>query len=329
MPTPQIIVFDSVDDLSGQVVRQDSREGVFFARELEVILPDIYENEKPALNFLDLIPIKSNVPLGARTITYRQTDVGGKATFIGPESQDLPRVNVNASEESVRYKMIGVAAVYSYEDMQEAMMMASMPGASAGANLERDLIRAARRAIEEKVNECAWYGDKAAGIVGLAQNPNILRSAAANALSGSTTADQVLSVLNTGANAIPNETEQVEKADTLLLPPSAYQYASQQQRSVVSDTTTLKFWLDTNGYVSNARLVRELSAVKMLAGGVETETTGAIFYRKDASILELPYSGIQALPVQQQGMKFIVPFIAKVGSLIVRRPRAIHLVTGV
>jgi hypothetical protein len=324
----KLITFDDPGSMMGRDVRMDSAEGIFFSRELEIILPEIFEEEKPMLNFLDLLPVKTNIPLGVRTITYRQTQGGGKAKFIGPESQDLPRVNITGSEDTSRYKMVGVAAVYTYEDMQEALYMAQV-GGSAGANLERHLIREARRAIEEKVNECAWYGDSEAGIVGLTQNPNLLRSAAAYALSNPTTADQVLSVLNAGANAVPNNTAQVERADTLLLPPLAYQYASQQQRSTASDATSLKFWLDTNGYISNAALVQELSAVKVLTAGVETETTGAIFYRKDASILELPYSGIQALPVQQQGMKFIVPFIAKVGSMIVRRPRAIHLVTGV
>jgi hypothetical protein len=324
----KLITFDDPGSMMGRDVRMDSAEGIFFSRELEIILPEIFEEEKPMLNFLDLLPVKTNIPLGVRTITYRQTQGGGKAKFIGPESQDLPRVNITGSEDTSRYKMVGVAAVYTYEDMQEALYMAQV-GGSAGANLERHLIREARRAIEEKVNECAWYGDSEAGIVGLTQNPNLLRSAAAYALSNPTTADQVLSVLNAGANAVPNNTAQVERADTLLLPPLAYQYASQQQRSTASDATSLKFWLDTNGYISNAALVQELSAVKVLTAGVETETTGAIFYRKDPSILELPYSGIQALPVQQQGMSFILPFIAKVGSMIVRRPRAIHLVTGV
>lgn len=329
----QLIHFDPAQGAPGQALRNDSAESLFFQRELEIILPEVLEQEKPRLNFLDYIPVKSNVPLGVQNITFRSMTSGGKAEFLGPKSGDLPTVNVGAEEDSVRYKMIGVCAVYSYEEMMAAQFAASQRGASVGANLERDLIRAGRRAIEELVNRVAWYGDASAKIKGLTQNPNILRSAAAYALSGSTTADQVLSVLNDGANAIQANTAEVESPNTLLLPPAAYRYAAQQQRSSASDTTTLKFWLDTNGDDANgikaAHSVREMSEIQVLANGAASTTTGALFYEKDPMVLELPYSGIVVLPVQQSGLNYLVPMIAKVGEMIVRRPRAIHLVTGV
>ena len=69
-----------------------------------------------------------------------------------------------------------------------------------------------------------------------------------------------------------------------------------------------------------------MSEIQVLANGAASTTTGALFYEKDPMVLELPYSGITVLPVQQSGLNYLVPMV---GEMIVRRPRAIHLVTGV
>lgn len=308
--------------------RLDSNESLFFARELEMILPEVVVAEKGRLNFIDLLPVKP-VDLGVQSITFRSQAGGGKAEFLGPKSGDLPTANLLAAEDTVRYRMLGIAVMYSYEELRAAAYAARNNSAAAGASLERDLLREGRRAIEEKVNACAWGGDRSAGIVGLLQHPQILHAAAANALRGSTTADQCLSVLNAGANGVPNNSEQAEEADTALLPPLSFQYVSQLQRSTASDASVLDFWLKTNGYVVAAQKVRELEAAPILVGGTETASTSAIYYRKDPAVLELPYSGIEVLPPQQVGLNYLVIMLAKVGSLLVKRPRAIFRQTGV
>lgn len=327
---PEVIPLnDPINDAAhfGQQVRFDNQASVFFSRELEAILPEVVQVGQPALNFLDLIPTRA-FPMGAQSITFKSAVKTGKADFIGPASGDIPSVNIEAAEDTVRYKTIGVAVRWSWEEMQAAQY-AQARGVGVGLSLERDGLIAARRAIEELVNRVAWYGDKGAGLLGLVRQPLLLGSDAANALGSASTADQCIAVLNAGANAIPNNTEQVETANTLLLPPDSYQYVAQQIRSTASDSTTLDFWLRTNGYVTAAQPVRELSNAEIMVAGVPSTSDVAIFYRRDPSILELPYSGIMALPPQQQGLNHCVILLAKVGGLMVKRPRAIHMLRGV
>lgn len=311
----------------GGYMRQDAQDSLFFGRELEAILPEVVKAPSSALNFTDLIPTRQ-VAMGFQSITFKSIAETGKAAFVGPKSSDIPSVGVLAKEDTVRYKMIAVAVTWSHEELLAAQA-AAQNGAGVGYRLDRDGIVSGRRAIEELVNRVAWYGDVGANLNGLLRQPEVLSSVAANTLDSSSTVAQILAVLNAGVNAIPNNTEQVESANTLLLPPSEYQYCAQTQNSTASDVSILNWWLGTNGDVESAAKVRELANASTLAGGSESVTDCAVFYRRDPSILELPYSGIAAMPMQQQGLNYTTILIAKVGGLLVKRPRAIHILRGV
>ena len=93
-----VIQFNNLGALAGATpARMDSQEGLFMARELEQIDERIFENAKPALNFLDLLPVKSDVPMWAAEYTYSNLDSFGKADWIGDGAKDLPVVNAGRS----------------------------------------------------------------------------------------------------------------------------------------------------------------------------------------------------------------------------------------
>ena len=323
---PTIVRLDGIPE--GAQLRPDSNEGLFFTRELEHVLPAMME-KKPRLNFLGRIPVLGNVAFGARTVIAKTFSTGGKARFVGPDSNDIPTVNANAEEIEVPYRTIVMAAKWTFEEVQSAML-AERNGGGVGS-LDTVLIDAARRSIEEKVNAVAWEGDSGAKMWGLSNHPAILQLTATNPLSGSTTPDQAIATLNQGLNSIPGATSEVENATDLLLPPAAYRFVSQQQRSAGSDTTTLDFWAASNGQITRDRVysIRELASIDIMAGGSPTTTSAGIFYDPSEDVLALPYSGIIPLPVQQQGLGYILPLVAKVGGLVVRRPRAVARIVGI
>lgn len=302
------------------LARLDSNEGMFFARELERINPMIFEERKPALNFLDLMPVKSDIPMHVEQYTFRTGKGFGEASFIGDYGSDFPVVNKALEETSTPYRLIGVAVEYSMLELQAA--------AALGRPLDSQLILEARRAIEEKVNSVAWYGDEAAGLRGLINHPEILSLAAANSIASGTTAADNLVELNKLANTIPNSTEQAEAADFAILPPDSYQEVSQQRNADGTDTSTLSYFLGTNGYITEAAPVRELRNVSLTGDASASDV--AMAYKRDASCFELLYSGIQQLEIMRKGpMHYCVSFVAKVGGVAVYRPKSIFRLTGV
>jgi len=321
--TMKVKEFSSLAQLGGTEARLDANEGIFLQRQLDYINEQVFEEAQPALNFLEFLPVKSDVPMWAESYFYRYSNKSGAAEFIGNGSHDFPVANMGMKEESERQRLIGAAVEFTRMDLMAAQ--------ANGIGLQAGLFMAARRAIEEKVNDIAWYGDANANLRGLLRHPEILLQPATNAIGGSTSADNVISELNSVVNSMLNNTEQVESPDMLLLPPDSYQYASQQQRSTASDTTTLNFWLATNGYVSAAAPVRELSnATIPNSGGGTTTSDVMVAMRRSREVCELIYSGITQLPILQTGpMTFCVPFVAACAGLAVYKPRAISLVTGV
>lgn len=327
---PQLVTANAQALITGHAGRYDSRsndwrydaeETVFLARELRERLPSVFAAE-PEVNFRMVFPLKTNVPEWANDIDFATISKRGVAKVLGASGNDVPIVNASAKDSSVPYTTVGAGIIYTREELIKA--------AKTGLSLDSTLLLAARRAIEEKVNQIAWEGDIDAGLVGLLRHPSILASDAANALGGSSTADQCRAVLNAGVNAIPNNTEQVESADTLILPPDSWQYIHQLQNSAASDRSVAAVWLESNGYATSIMKARELRNAKPLAGGAETTSDVAVYLRRQPDILELPYGGIVQDPIYQCGPRsYMVLLTAKVGSVIVRRPQAIHIQRGV
>lgn len=319
----QIRPFNSLSDLNVTgAARLDSDEGIFLQRELDYINEAVFEEQQPFLNFRGILPIKSDVPMHAAAYFYRMMNKAGKAGIVGERAQDFPVTNVGMREESERMRLIGCAVEYSLMDLRRAM--------DSGFGLQESLFLGARRAIEEKVNSIAWYGDEAAGLRGLLRHPEILRSACTNAIAEATSAANNLVELNGVANAMLNNTEQVESPTDLLLPPDSYQAVSQQQRSAGSDTSTLNFWLATNGYVGKAHSIREMQNATLPAAGGGSETSDVVVaMRAGRDVCELIYTGIVQLdPMQTGPLTFCIPFIAGCAGLALYRPRAISIRTG-
>lgn len=327
---PQLVTNGAHALITGEAGRYDSRskdwrydaeESIFLARELRERLPSVFAAE-PEVNFRSVFPLKTNVPEWANDIDFATISKRGEAKILGASSADVPIVNAAAKDASVPYLTVGAGVIYTREELIKAARL--------GLALDSTLLLAARRAIEEKVNKIAWEGDLDAGLVGLLRHPSIQSADAANALGGSSTADQCKTVLNAGANAIPNNTEQVETADTLILPPDSWQYIHQLQNSSASDVSVANYWLGSNGYVNSILKARELRNAKLLAGGAESTTDAAVYLRRTPDVLELPYSGIMQDPIYQCGPRsYMILLTAKVGSVIIRRPQAILVQRGV
>lgn len=302
-------------------VSLDADESIFFSRELEAVKSRSYDVEYPELKARRLIPVDTEANAGARSIVYQQYDQVGMAKIIANYADDAPRADVKGKEFTVAVKDLGASYGYNLKEVRAARM--------AGKPLEQRRANAARRAVLQKENNIAFFGDAETGLRGLLNHPNILEYTLPNDGSGSSklwsskTADQILRDMNNTANNIVEQTKGVETPDTLLLPVNQYTFIASTPRSSTSDTTILEYFLRNNPFINNVEWVNELDSAG--AGGVDR----MVAYKRspDKVTLDVP-SDFEQLPPQERNFEFVVPCTSSLAGVILYYPLSVCFADG-
>lgn len=137
-----------------------------FPRDFEHTRQRVLEQKMQPLNFSRLFPTAGDVPLGATSYTVRREVYSGKADFHRGGS-DVPVARARRVEESfnVRYIVCGIQTNY----------FEALSGGFAGLNQYAADLKAARRAMAEKLNSTCWSGAKAQGLYGLLDYPDLAK----------------------------------------------------------------------------------------------------------------------------------------------------------
>lgn len=302
--------------------RLDADQTMFFARELEHIKAKSYDVRYPELKARSLIPVSNEAGSGAESITYYQYDMFGVAKIIGSYAKDLPRADVRGKKFTSTVESIATSYGYTLQDIRAAAM--------ANKPLEQRKANASRRAFEQKVNKIAFFGDADYDLPGFFSNPNVPNVAVANdGIAASTlwsakTPDQILRDMNTTVNGIVSLTLGCEIPTTLLLPLAQYNAISSTARSALSDTTILEYFLDNNPFIKEVDWVVELKG----AGAGATDLMVAYKRDPDALTLEIPQE-YEQLPVQEQGLEFLIPCHGRIGGTIMYYPLSASFAYGI
>lgn len=303
-------------------VNLDADQAVFFQRELEAIKAKSYDVKYAELKARQVLPVSFEAGPGAESITYRQYDMTGVAAIIANYAKDLPRADIKAKEFTAKVKSLGASYGYSVQEIRASQMT--------GKGLEQRRANAAKRAIEQKINSIAFFGDSASGLEGFINNPNIGSYTVPNDGSGNSTLwtnktpDQIIRDLNGLAHKTVEDTKGVDPADTILLPLSRYNYIASTPRSSTSDTTILEFFLKTSPYIKEVSWLNELET----AG--QGNSKRMIAYRRspDYLTLEIPQD-FEQFPEQEQGLEFVVPCHARIGGVIIYYPLSVAKGDGI
>lgn len=311
-------------------VNLDANESIFFARELEKIKAQTYDVQYPELKATALIPVSFEAGPAAESITYQQYDMVGVAKIIANYADDLPRVDVKGKEFTSPVRSLGDSYGYSLQEIRAS--------AALNKNLPQRKANAARRAVDQAVDNIAWSARstdaKWGGLVGLLYNPNITKVAVTAGVGGSTwalkTADEILADLNEVVADMVELTKGVEVPDTILLPIAQYSLIATKARSTTSDTTILEFFLRNNPSITKVEWVNELDAV---TPNPRTGTGSAdcmVCYKRspDKLTLEIPQP-FEQLPIETRGLEYITNCHARCGGVIVYYPLSITVVDGI
>jgi hypothetical protein len=299
--------------------RLDANEGIFFARQLEAIKSRAYDVKRPKLSAMEVLPVSTETPEGASTITYRQYDTVGAAQIIANYANDLPRADVTGKEFTSPVRGIGVGYGYNMQEIRAAQMT--------GTPLSEKKMRAAMRAHEELMNRLAWFGDTTHGLPGFMTNANIPAYVVTADGTGSSklwvnkTADQIIRDVNGIINQVRNQSRDIHRANTVLMPLEQHGYIKSQPRSSGTDTTILTF-LQANNPGVTFRPVLEMDNV----GGLDKMVAGE--FSIDNMQLEVPMMFRQYSP-QQKGLEFEIPCESRFGGCSVEYPLAFAIADSI
>jgi hypothetical protein len=284
--------------------------GLFLERQLEFIRPQVFEVTYADIKYPTLLPVTSEAGPGAQTFTYRIMDSTGEFKLIADAADDLPRADISQIERTINIRSFGGSFGYTVQELRAAQM--------ATIALEQRRATAVRRAYEEKVESVAMFGESSVGLVGFFNNPTV-DVVAADKWFDTSTAQEMLELLNYGVSAIINASKMKEQPDTILLAYEDYNKISTTRNSDSSDVTVLEYFLRTNPYIRNVEPINQLDA-----GNSVLNTNRLVVYKRDPEKVQLHIpQPLELFPPQQRGLEFIVPAHARVGGVALYYPKSV------
>lgn len=296
--------------------KKDAGESAFLARELEAIKPEIVARVYPDMNYAVAMPVSPIKNPAAEFITYRMIDRLGFAKIIASYADDIPRVDVEMREYSVRARRLAAAAGYTFDELLAAQ--------ATGRPIDSTKVDVAAETIMRLIDKLAFLGDTATGLVGLTNVPNMPNTVVSN-VSGAVTWDAklalgteagirgILNDLNAPFTRVRGVTKGTESCNAVAISPSALALISQALMPN-TDGTVLEYFLKAHPGVAIVE-----------STWLETSGTGGtrqmIVYRRDPSklTLEIPQD-LVLLDPQQRNLEEIVIATAKFGGLQVKFP---------
>ena len=297
---------------------EDAKFTAVLEQQLEFIKTRTYDIVYPEMKARQLIPVNNDVDPGAETITYRQWDEIGMAQIIANYADDLPLIDALVEEFQQKIKGLGAAYEWSIQDLRRSAM--------AGANLDQRRARAARRSIEQQIENIAALGNAKAGLTGFAKHPNVSLVVPITGTWGTATGEEMIADLMFLSSSIVTSNKETFLPDTTVLDVSRYNLLATTRVSSTGDTNTtaLEGFLRSNPWVTNVGTWNKLA----LADAANTGPR-IVCYKRDAEVLtlEIPQE-FEQFPPQAKNLSFLVPVHARSGGVIVYYPLAMAYMDG-
>lgn len=308
-------------EASALAMRLDANQTAFLARDLTYVSRDVQKVLYDKLKAAEFIPVKSEVPRGAQTWTYRQIDIRGQARMSAHLSADDPP-NADVSVEEFPFPVSHVTESYQYSlDELEAAAFAGVP-------LARDKAEACAELIARGLDQAMRIGDVTRGIYGFFNNPNVPVITLGNGEWDTATAAQVLADLQQIEQAVITNGRDNHEATRMLAPTTYDGVLRNLSMGSANDKSVFKYFFGTPQDPGNSRMLKELFRWIALdsASGTETGATDdpqAIVYPPDPKVvfaeIPIPY---EELPPQPRNYAWVVPARAVFAGVTFKRPKA-------
>ena len=308
-------MYDEIKHLSC-VQRWDANESAFFARELESIKSKVYGIAYPNLRARDFVPTDGSAGVGATSVTYQQFDRAGRARIVSPNAKDIPRVDVFGAEFN--------RPVRPWADAYGWTVMEAQSAAMAKRNLNSMRASAARRAIEEGLDETAAVGAPDFGIAsGLLNSAAVPSQSVPNGAGGfpqwtTKTPDEILADVSLAIQRIVAASLGVEYPNTVIIPDAEHAYIATTPRSATSDTTILEFILRSFPRIQAVEPWYRCTGI-----GAGSSDRMVVYDRSPDKLSQDVTQEFTQLPVQEQGLELIINCFAQTAGTMLPYPLSI------
>lgn len=288
-------------------------------QDLNAIDKRVYEPHVSELKARSIFSLKTDIPAGAKTYSYDVMTRSGAAKILAPGATDVPLVDADLTEETVKIYSIAAAFNISVQEVREAQM--------AGRPIEVTKADTVRKAIAEKENQVAFSGDKTHGIKGLTDSVGIQ----VYAVPQNEAAKSTKWIEKTGEEIVDDIIEAKSKvdmlnghqADTLLLTPEAKKQLQKKVFNEFTKQTALQ-------YIQSEKMFERIETINDLKGKglASTECFVVLDTSPDVVQLGIPLD-IMRHPQEYAFPNTKVPFEERTTGLIVRYPMAICRADGI
>jgi len=244
---------------------------------------------------------------------------GGSLTI-----NDIPLADITRDKHEHSFAMRGIGYEWNLEEINLARML--------GQNLPADKAAGARRIAESFLYNLAMTGDTTKGWTGLLNDAAVTAAdVAADGESSSKywtakTPAQIVRDINEVLVGIHVDTNEVEMADTLILPTEQMLYLASTQMSAGSDTTLLAFIRANNAYTATTGQELMIRGSRSLAtAGTGGVARGVAYWRNPEAVrfhMPMPFRFLP--PWQKSSMAWEVAGIMRTGGVEIRLPGAVR-----
>lgn len=305
----------------------DADTGIFFARQLEHRLAEVFEIKYPEYQARGIFPVSNEGGAWTDTIIGEYYDQVGDAVMGTGEETEFPRADIKGGEFRSPVRVIVTGFGWSWLEIQRAMH------ANKDINGMRSM--AAKRSYEKKFDSIAWKGDAKTGLSGFLTNTDVPRATAlATGTSNGTTfaskktdPDLIVDDLNILCRKVWVDSNMIHSPNTILMPPDQYALISETKRNDYTDKTILQAFLESNMFMKNGGQIKPVAAMKG-AGTNGVDIMVAFENKKENLCMFEPYP-LNFLAVQQKGLQFMVPAIGLVGGLEWYYPKSANIAEGI
>lgn len=296
----------------------------FAYQDLTNIQRSVYEVRYPQYNILNVIPVTQDAQPYDMFYQWELQDYTGSAKIISDFADDLPTVDTVAAINVKPIQTLGDCYYWSHLEWE-----------AANAPNNRRPLRdskaiAARRAIDQLMNQLALYGDEAYNMTGLVNDPSIpVVAAAATGTGGSTrwstkTAEQILTDLNNLIQSIITNSRNVERPRRILISNRAYGILQNKLTTAVGGVSTLAFFLSSNPEIESIIPIWELDGAG--PGGTDL----AIAYDPDPRKVSIEAPELfRQLEPQTRNLTTYVLCYARFAGFTAHYPASIAILQGI
>jgi hypothetical protein len=301
-----------------RTARLDAVETMFFKRQLEQIDRKLFEAKHPKYKARGFIPTQPDLDPDLPVYTYRMFDTVGKARVAGPGGgNDAPRASASGAEASQHIHNLIASYSYTLWEIRTAQ--------KTGTPLDQMRANAARRAIEELVDEFLAFGSTAYGLSGLLKLSNTSSVTSEGTWGTLATADPdklISDLLRTASKGVEATDEAFNKF-MLVLPLNLYNLASQLRISANNNTTVLQYVKATSPFITDVQPWYRCEANATLAAIDSTHDMLCAFPQDTEVVSALVPRELEFLQPEARNYEHVINGHASCGGVVCRYPKAI------